>query len=395
MTISTTLWFVYRGMIYCGVSGLLLSFIPQLRLSKARLWSYWLINLLVVGIWYISQFSATNWLVTSTPLRWIVALWLNTNMAYVALAVSFLVLRVLLALFRQTPHRRFWLQPNVLLLPIAGMLSAFGVYEAMQPPVFRHYDVYLEQLPSTLDGMKIAQLTDSHIGDFVGVAELTSAIGRLNAEKPDLFTLTGDLLDDERQLDASFAALSTVNAPLGTIAILGNHEKYQGLDAILKKYQAAAGTGKIRLLVDDSLMLHYHGTDFQVIGVDYPIPPNSRRKLTESAETTYMQQSANKAFSKIDPGSWQLFLTHHPDFFDIALKRNISLSLAGHTHGGQALPLSYTVGRMWSQYVKGWFQQQQSALYVSSGMGHVWPYRLGVPPEIVIFTLHQKNNIQK
>ena len=107
MTISTTLWFVYRGMIYCGVSGLLLSFIPQLRLSKARLWSYWLINLLVVGIWYISQFSATNWLVTSTPLRWIVALWLNTNMAYVALAVSFLVLRVLLALFRQTPHRRF------------------------------------------------------------------------------------------------------------------------------------------------------------------------------------------------------------------------------------------------------------------------------------------------
>lgn len=390
MTISTTLWFVYRGMIYCGVSGLLLSFIPPLRMQKVRLWGYWLLNLLVIGIWYISQFSATNWLVTSTPLRWIVALWLNANMAYVAMAAGFLVLRLSLALLRQTPRRQFWRQPNVMLLPIACMLSGFGVYEAMQPPVYRHYDLYLEQLPPALDGMKIAQLTDSHIGDFVGVAELTSAINRLNAEKPDLFAFTGDLLDDDRQLDATFAALATVNAPLGTIAILGNHEKYQGLDAILKKYQAAAGTGRIRLLVDDSLMLNYHGTDFQVIGVDYPLQPNSRRKLAESAEKAYMQRSADKAFSKLAPETWHLLLTHHPDFFDLAVSRHISLALAGHTHGGQALPLSYTVGRLWSEYVKGWFQQQQSGLYVSTGMGHVWPYRLGVPTEIVTFTLHQK-----
>lgn len=87
---------------------------------------------------------------------------------------------------------------------------------------------------------------------------------------------------------------------------------------------------------------------------------------------------------------WILSLTHHPDFFDLAAANQTSLSLAGHTHGGQALPLGYTVGRLWSDYLKGWFQRQQSQMYVSVGMGHIWPYRLGVPTEIVTFTLHTK-----
>lgn len=390
MVISTTLWFVYRGMIYCGISGLLLSVIPHFRLHKRALQLYWLMNLLIMGTWYISQFSAQNWLVTTVPLRWMIALWLNANMAYAAAGMGFLVVSLLLRIFRRKLHHLLWRKPNRLLIPFVSLLSVAGVYEAMTPPVLRHFDVYLEQLPPALEGMKLAQITDSHVGDFISSAELASAVNRLNAEKPDLLVMTGDLLDDERQLDSTFAALASANAPLGVVATLGNHEKYQGLTAILEKYQTAESSGQIRLLVDEKMNLSYRGTVFQIAGVDYPILPDSRRKLAETAQMDYMQRSAEKIFRSVTPDEWLLCLTHHPDFFDLAAARKTSLSLAGHTHGGQTLPLGYTLGRLWSDYLKGWYQQQQSQLYVSTGMGHVWPYRLGVPTEIVVFTLHSK-----
>lgn len=390
MTISTSLWFVYHSVIYAGLCGLLLTLIPHLRLHKRTLWIYWITNLLIFSVWLISQFSAQNWLVTSTPLRWIIALWLNATMAYTAVGGSFTVLRLLLRIARRKLSARFWHQPNTILLPFVWMLSAFGVYEAMSAPLLRHHDVYLEQLPAGLEGMKIAQITDSHISDFTGSAELAAAVKRLNATKPDLLVMTGDLLDDERQLDSAFAALANSAAPMGVVAILGNHEKYHGLSAILQKYQTEEKQVNLRLLVDENLSLNYHGTEFQIVGVDYPILPDSRRHMAETARMDYMQRSADTAFNGVKQDEWILCLTHHPDFFDLAAANNASLSLAGHTHGGQVLPLGYTVGKLWFNYLKGWYQRQQHQLFVSVGMGHVWPYRLGVPPEIVTFTLHVK-----
>lgn len=390
MTISTSLWFVYHSVIYAGLCGLLLTLIPHLRLHKRTLWIYWITNLLIFSVWLISQFSAQNWLVTSTPLRWIIALWLNATMAYTAVGGGFTVLRLLLRIARRKLSARFWHQPNTILLPFVWMLSAFGVYEAMSAPLLRHHDVYLEQLPAGLEGMKIAQITDSHISDFTGSAELAAAVKRLNATKPDLLVMTGDLLDDERQLDSAFAALANSAAPMGVVAILGNHEKYHGLSAILQKYQTEEKQVNLRLLVDENLSLNYHGTEFQIVGVDYPILPDSRRHMAETARMDYMQRSAGKAFNGVKQDEWILCLTHHPDFFDLAAANNASLSLAGHTHGGQVLPLGYTVGKLWFNYLKGWYQRQQHQLFVSVGMGHVWPYRLGVPPEIVTFTLHVK-----
>ena len=390
MTISTSLWFVYHSIIYAGICGLLLTLVPHLRLHKRTLWIYWILNLLIFSIWLISQFSEQNWLVTSTPLRWIIALWLNASMAYVAVGGGFTVLRILLRVARRKLSAHFWHQPNAILLPLVWMLSAFGVYEAMSAPLLRHYDVYLEQLPAELDGFKIAQITDSHVGDFVGSRELANAVSRLNATNPDLLVMTGDLLDDERQLDSAFAALTHANAPMGIVAILGNHEKYHGLPTILQKYKTEATQTNLRLLVDENITLNYHGAEFQIVGVDYPILPDSRRRMAETAKLDYMQRSADKAFHGVKPSEWILCLTHHPDFFDLAAANHAGLSLAGHTHGGQVLPLGYSVGRLWFNYLKGWYQLPSSQLFVSVGMGHVWPYRLGVPPEIVTFTLHSK-----
>jgi len=393
MTLSTSLWFVYHSMIYGGICGLLLTLLPHLRLHKRTLIIYWITNIVIFGIWLISEFSAQNWLVTSTPLRWVIALWLNATMAYTAVAGAFLVLRLLLRIARRKLSSKFWHQPNRYLLPFVWLLSAAGVYEAMSPPELRHFDVYLEQLPAALDGVKIAQITDSHVGDFVGSSDLAKAVQRLNDTKPDLLVMTGDLLDDERQLNSSFAALAQSTAPLGVVAILGNHEKYHGLPEILKKYQTEEKQTNIRLLVDESISMNYRNTEFQVVGVDYPMPANARgEKMEKTTIEDWMEHSAKKAFAKVNKKEWMLCLTHHPNFFDLSAKNDVSLSLAGHTHGGQVWPLGYTIGRYQYDfnYLKGWFQKQQHQLFVSVGMGHVWPYRLGVPTEIVTFTLHRK-----
>lgn len=380
-------------MIYGGICGLLFTLVPYLRLHKKALVLYWISNIAIFGIWLASEFSVQNWLVTNKLLQWIIALWLNATMAYCAMGGGFLVLRLLLRIARKKLSSHLWFKPNIVLIPFVWMLSVFGVYEAMSPPRLRHYDVYLEQLPAALDGLKIAQITDSHISDFIGSHDLANAVKRLNKTKPDLLVMTGDLLDDERQLDSAFEALAGTTAPLGVIAILGNHEKYHGLKEILKKYKDAEKQEKIRLLVDESTSLRYRETDFQIVGVDYPMSPNARSEhMKKTSIDDWMQHSAKKAFAHVKKDEWILCLTHHPNFFDLAAENNASLSLAGHTHGGQVLPLGYTVGRYQYDfnYLKGWFEKQQSQLFVSVGMGHVWPYRLGVPPEIVTFTLHQK-----
>lgn len=396
--LSTPLWFVLHSMLYGIACGALLTFVPFLRLRKKQLIAYWLVNLLIFGFWLGSQFTSENWLTTHRWAQWPVALWLNASMAYFALAASVVGLRVLFWLIRHHPKKPFLLNPNPILIPFVWLMSAYGTYEALQEPQLKHYDVYLADLPTNMEGFRFAQITDSHIGDFVSSEELRQAVLRLNNEKPDLLVMTGDLIDDERQLDDAFQALSESNAPLGVIGILGNHEKYHGLKQILAKYQTESKVAPIQLLVDQHTERTYHGQKFQITGVDFPMAPNTRGvKVEESEEEHDMAGSVIRAFDGIKPDEWNLLLAHHPNTFDFIESQNAELTVAGHTHGGQVLPLGYTVGRYryHFHYLKGWFQRQQQQLYVSVGMGGVWPYRLGVPKEIVTFTLHRQTSAEK
>lgn len=391
--LDTALWFVIRSMVYGGICGFFFSFIPFLKLARPRLILFWVLNILFFGVWFFSQFSDKNWLVHNNYLKWPIALWLNASMAYAACASVICGIRLLYFVFKKQPKRLFLRNPNTLLIPFVWLLSAFGVYEAMTPPLLKTYDVYLHDLPVELDGFKVAQITDSHIADFVSSSELAENVQRLNTLKPDLLVMTGDLINDERQVDEAFQALEQTNAPLGVIGILGNHEKYHGLALIEEKYKTESQKFPIRLLVDNHVSINYRGVTFQVTGVDYPIPPNTRgQKIEYELFEQKVAESAQKAFDGIDPNQWNLFLAHHPNTFNYITEKNASLTLAGHTHGGQVLPLGYLVGqlRYHFDYLKGWYERNQQALFVSVGMGNIWPYRLGVPREIVVFTLHHK-----
>jgi len=259
----------------------------------------------------------------------------------------------------------------------AGMVAGASGFEV------REVEVRLRGLPRALDGFRIGQITDVHVGTFIDTQYVRATVEAMNEAKVDLQVMTGDLIDDLEQLGETMAALETCRAPHGMLAILGNHEHWRGLRPIREAYAESARRGSpVRLLVDESHVLEHAGERLRVVGVDYPM---SGRSMQVKAER--MQRSAQLAFRGVSPEETILCLTHHPDFFPLAVERGARLTLAGHTHGGQVAILGVPLFRFAFDYMLGRYRRGNGQLYVSGGTGHWLPFRLGVPAEVTIFTL--------
>lgn len=276
------------------------------------------------------------------------------------------------------PSRRLFLTTAGRALPVAAVAgSAGGVAEASRDFVLKKHEIEVPNLPSELDGFRIGQLTDVHVGSFVTVEDLRRAVARLDAEEVDLQVMTGDLIDDLDELDGTFAALDSVQAPHGMLAVLGNHEHWRGVHRIRSAY---ARCRNVRLLVDESVVLERGGQSLRVVGVDYPM-------REWGPQEDVMARSAATAFQDAVDGETMLCLTHHPDFFPLSAERGACLTLAGHTHGGQLAVFGFPVFRFAYEFMLGRYRKQGRHLYVSGGTGHWLPVRVGVPPEITVLTL--------
>ncbi|QRO00277.1 metallophosphoesterase [Archangium violaceum] len=267
---------------------------------------------------------------------------------------------------------------------LAAATSSAGLVAGSSGFVLRELDVRLRGLPPALDGFRIGQITDVHIGTFIDTQYLRATVEAMNQAWVDLQVMTGDLIDDLSQLDETMAALETCQARHGMLAILGNHEHWRGLPAVLEAYAASARRGSpVRLLVDEAHVLEHAGHRVRVVGVDYPIGP--RRSVGAKAER--MKRSAEVAFRGMSPDELVLCLSHHPDFFPLAVERGARLTLSGHTHGGQVALLGMPLFRFAFDYMLGRYRRGDGQLYVSGGTGHWLPFRIGVPAEVTIVTL--------
>ncbi|HYO51530.1 metallophosphoesterase [Archangium sp.] len=259
----------------------------------------------------------------------------------------------------------------------AGMVAGSSGFE------IREVEVRLRGLPRALDGFRIGQITDVHVGTFIDVEYVRATVEAMNKARVDLQVMTGDLIDDLAQLDGTMAALETCRAPHGMLAILGNHEHWRGIHPIREAYAASARRGSpVRLLVDEAQVLEHAGQRVRVVGVDYPL---GRRGM--GAKVERMRRSAEVAFRGTSADEVVLCLTHHPDFFPFAVERGARLTLAGHTHGGQVAILGMPLFRFAFDYMLGRYRRGDGQLYVSGGTGHWLPFRLGVPAEVSILTL--------
>lgn len=266
---------------------------------------------------------------------------------------------------------------------LAAGTSSVGMASGASGFTVRPVEVRLPGLPKTMDGFRIGQITDVHVGTFIDTEYLRSAVQAMNDAQVDLQVMTGDLIDDLDQLDGTMAALSECKARHGMLAVLGNHEHWRGLGAIRRAYAALEERGgPVRLLVDASHGFEHAGQRVRVVGVDYPMSGRSHRVKAER-----MLQSAEQGFRGASPDEVLLCLTHHPDFFPHAAERGARLTLAGHTHGGQVAFLGVPAFWFAFKYMLGRYRQGDHQLYVSGGTGHWMPFRLGVPTEVTVLTL--------
>jgi hypothetical protein len=262
----------------------------------------------------------------------------------------------------------------------AGVLSGVSGFEVLE------LEVRLRDLPPALEGFRIGQITDVHVGPFISTDYLRAAVEAMNSAGVHLQVMTGDLIDDLSQVDGTMEALAACKAPHGMMAILGNHEHWRGLKRILEGYESLEERGApVRLLVDESHVIEHGGERLRVVGVDFPIV-GRRNPLARGQR---MRESAEVAFQGTSPGETVLCLTHHPSFFPYAAERGAHLTLAGHTHGGQVALLGVPLFWFAFEYMLGRYRNKDSHLYVSGGTGHWLPFRIGIPAEVTILTLRK------
>ena len=320
----------------------------------------------------------------ATVLSWIVFPWIGCALLLlVVMAVtdlSWLAFRATPSFSLQDPERRVALQRlfGFAALGTTTMLSGYSLWNGLRQVTVKPITVTLNRLPKSLDGLRIVQITDLHIGPMIDGDWLRHVVAQVNALKPDLIAVTGDLVDGSVEtLRNHVAPIAGLVAPLGVYFITGNHEYYSGVD----EWCAHLASLGLRVLRNErvSITAGSEGHRFDLAGVD---DWGSRQFPGAGPDLP-------KALEGRDPNQALILLAHQPAAIDEASTHGVDLQLSGHTHGGQIWPFTYLV-HLQQPYVEGLHRHCDTAtqIYVSSGTGF-WgpPMRFGTVAEITNITL--------
>jgi uncharacterized protein len=290
-----------------------------------------------------------------------------------------------------SPSRRAFFQYAAVLAGGFPFLAAtYGFAAGRLRYTIERVDVPVANLPPELEGLRIAQLSDIHIGDYMPPREIARAVDMANSLQPDISFVTGDFVSSEGDpLDACITELSRLRAPLGVWGCNGNHEIYAGVEDEAERLFREKG---MRLLRASNAIVEHNGGRFNLLGVDY-----QRDHMTSGEQTGPMLAEIEHLIRRDMPN---VLLSHNPNSFRRAAELGIELSLAGHTHGGQIkveiVDRSVSPARLITPFVAGLYRLpiatstngQKAALYVNRGLGTFgFPVRIGVPPEITLLTL--------
>jgi uncharacterized protein len=260
--------------------------------------------------------------------------------------------------------------------------SAYGIWSAERLPSLTRRTLVFPDLPPALNGLRIAHLSDVHAGIHMSEEKMREIVKQTNALGADLIVQTGDMIDISQSYIPDYVrAFRDLQAPLGVVTVLGNHDRYTGQDAVIRGVKDAG-----QVFVKNGVhVIERGGAALALVGIDDPHAWRADDPQDDDIDAALrLTPSAKDAF--------RILLAHRPGAFDGAAPRGIPLTLAGHIHGGQFyLPvIGWSPGRLITKYVMGHFTQGASQLYVSRGIGVVGvPLRVFVPPEIALFELRR------
>jgi len=253
----------------------------------------------------------------------------------------------------------------------AGGLIFFALCNGVKIPGFRELRLSVPGLPPAMEGLKIIQLSDLHIDTAYKLDQFSEIVNGVNARKPDLVLITGDLLDPGLACDEHlYGPALKIKARLGVYGVLGNHEYYYGYEKSLACYKKCG----IHLLRNESS----DAAGFRIIGLNDIMTGN----MTEKEVTAILTKRRTPGFS--------ILLSHQPLMLDLIAGNGNFIGFSGHTHRGQIFPF-HIFTRLTYKYFYGLYRIKDSFFYITSGAG-TWgpPMRLFAPSEIPVITLSGK-----
>lgn len=275
------------------------------------------------------------------------------------------------------------------LIPALGVMGwfAFGFIEGWKRLELKHITFTSPDLPPYFDGYRLVQITDFHLGSFPpGNDFVQKVVDATNNEEPDMILFTGDLVNNQAsEVEPYLDTLRQLHASDGIYSIWGNHDycEYGNNHSIgaLKRnrrmlygYQESLGWHQ---LMNEHHVVSHGMASIAIIGVENPgQPPFTNRS------------NLKKAMKGLKPDMFKILLSHDPHHWRReVVGKKIQLTLAGHTHAGQLKIGKWTPARMAFKEWGGAYRIGEQMLYVSSGIGGSFPFRLGAWPELTVITL--------
>nr|WP_308535380.1 metallophosphoesterase [uncultured Prevotella sp.] len=258
----------------------------------------------------------------------------------------------------------------------------------------RHINLTFNDLPATFEGYKIVHVSDLHLGTFKGwrARILKAEMDSISKQRADRIFFTGDL-QNMRPHEVEEMAHVIRNAMKGTIAVLGNHdytEYVKGTPEELSRQEQ-----RLRKVIRDSLewtlltnanmTLHKDNDSIYICGEENDGLPPFPNKADLKKTMRGIPDNAFVIMLQHDPSAWQRSILPHT---------HAQLTLSGHTHAGQMRAMGRRLSQLWLREDYGLFSENNRYLYVTAGLGGLIPFRLNMPNEVTVITLHTTKRLR-
>jgi predicted MPP superfamily phosphohydrolase len=270
----------------------------------------------------------------------------------------------------------------IALIAVTYTLFAIVGYIGSRRLIVASLTVTLPSLPEALDGLRIAQICDTHIGPHTSRTQLARIASAIRDAKPDLIAVVGDLIDDfAPDVGVYSQAFGDLAAPLGVYIVAGNHEVYAGWSEVLPRLRELSQT----VLVNESRILEHRGTRLAIAGTGDPAAGRIPAPGVPAPDI-------GATLARIPAGIFTIVLAHNPALWPPLAAAGVPLTLSGHTHWGQLSVnrTGWSIANVFLELAMGAYGRGASLLYVSPGTNY-WgiPFRIGARAELSILTLTQ------
>ncbi len=311
---------------------------------------------------------------------WIGSFWLAAALYFFISVLLIDIVRIINSFFQLLPlagsenynYLKLFLLCMIVLLTITALI--IGNYKARHS-LLKYIDIRIAKKSIKYKTLKIAMVSDIHLGTIVNEKYLKRLSKKINSEKPDLILLVGDLVDEELSPVLRYdigKPLRMLKAGLGVWAVAGNHEHIGNF----RKASDYIKSLNINLLIDEIVLID---ESFYLIGRN----DKDSKRFGNNA-----RKDLSEIMQNVDQSKPIIMMDHQPSDLNEAIANSVDLQLSGHTHNGQFFPFNLITKKIF-ELSYGYLKKGKTHFYVSSGFGS-WgpPVRLGSNAEIVFIRIH-------